>query len=140
MQKSFLLILVILISQLAFTQSYILRSMKKKAKDMGFTYEKKELIGLEEGQHGYCFFTAKPGRKYKIFGFPEYSQVSDTDLWVYDEDNNAKLIGKDTDNHAVGIVDFTVTKETRVSVKIANMKTEDDNWYGCFIMVTSRKL
>lgn len=130
-------IAIILSAGSALAQSESYKNLISYVKNQGWSFYTDKLIYLKQSESGNGTFTLPGYREYKIFCVAEYSEVTDVDSWVYDEEDN--LLGKDIDANRMAIVTFDVPEQADFKVTIKNIKsTKPYDRFECRILVTYR--
>lgn len=92
----------------------------------GYTISQEKYSTLEEGESAYGYKEFFAGNDYKIVAISNDANVTDIDLFVYDEDESDYT--SDTKASEVAIVNFhpLSTREMRIEIKNVSSDTPDD--------------
>lgn len=137
MQKLFVLLAC---SIFAFTQATAQRSeyyreRVKNLTNLDYTICDEYNVKIEQGETGYAYRKFESDVSYRIVAFSDDADVTDVDLYVYDDDG--ELYKKDDDSEDIAIVEFkpwSGTREFKVVVKNVKSSTPNDESYVYFLI------
>ena len=120
-KKLLLLAVIVFIASKSFAQSEIYLKELRVLRSYGYTIGDEEKVNCVEGGTGYYYHTFSQGLSYIIVGCSDDENVSDVDLFLYDDDGNE--LKRDADTSKLAILSFVPNYDVRLKVVIKNYKS-----------------
>lgn len=107
----------------------------KNLKNLGYAICDEYNVKIEQGETGFAWRTFESDVSYRVVGFSDDADVTDVDLYLYDDDG--ELYKKDDDNEDIAIVEFqpwSSTRKMKVVIKNVSSRTPNDESY-CYFLI-----
>ena len=137
MKKLFLLLsgILFIATQASAQKSEYYNERVKNLKNLGYAICDEYNVKVEQGETGYAYRSFESDVSYRIVAFSDDADVSDVDLYLYDDDG--ELYKKDDDQEDIAIVEFqpwSGTRKFKVVVKNVKSRTPNDESYIYFLI------
>jgi hypothetical protein len=105
-----------------FSQSCKYNDYLEVLRNKGYSISKEIKVSLSEDETGYYWKTFAKGLDYIIVAASDDEDVSDVDLYLYDDDGSTLKV-KDTDVSSLAVVSFTPNYERSMKIIVKNYKS-----------------
>jgi hypothetical protein len=127
MKKNILLFALLFIPGLqSFAQSDRYLEGVKKIEKLGYTIADEMNVNISESMTGYSYRHFYGSLNYVVFAISEDKDVTDLDVYVYDEDG--EVIEKDADESDMAVISFNTGRDMEGKIVIKNYKSNDPDY------------